>query len=126
MPSSDLHARLLDDARSYNPSAHHRSLLDPFRDVILLQRAKFMSYDQIAAVFTRNGLKVSGPGVAGYCRRTFTKAEILRVREELIPESPAGPATTAPSLPGLSAVATPAPIPLPSGRRGPKIARDNY
>jgi hypothetical protein len=126
MPSSDLHARLLDDARSYNPSAHHRSLLDPFRDVILLQRAKFMSYDQIAGAFTRNGLKVSGPGVAGYCRRTFTKAEILRERQRLGLESSKEPAATAPSLPGLFAVATPAPATLAPGRRGPKIARDNY
>ncbi len=126
MTSSDLHARLLDDVRSYNPSAHHRSLLDPYRDVILQQRAKFMSYDQIAATFTRNGFKVSGPGVAGYCRRTFTKAEILRERQRLGFNTSQQPAATAPSLPGLSALATPAPAPLPPGRRGPKIARDNY
>jgi hypothetical protein len=126
MTSSDLHTRLLDDARSYSPDAHRRSLLDPFRDVILLQRAKFMSYDQIAGAFTRNGLKVSGPGVAGYCRRTFTKGEILRERQRLGLDTPKEPAATAPSFPGLSAVATPGPVPVPPGRRGPKIARDNY
>jgi hypothetical protein len=126
MPSSDLHARLLDDAHSYSPDAHHRSLLDPYRDVILLQRAKFMSYEQIAGTFTRNGLKVSGPGVAGYCRRTFTKAEILQERRRLESERTKGPAATAPSFPGLSAVAKPGLVPVPPGRRGPKIARDNY
>ena len=125
MDLPELHARLLDDARNYNPSAHHRSLLDPCRDVILLQRAKFMSYEQIAGIFTRNGLKVSGPGVAGYCRRTFTKAEILQERRRLELETTGGPAATAPSFEGLSAAATPGAGPELPRKQG-KIARDVY
>ena len=76
----ELYDRLLEDARRYDPEAHHRGLLAPYREVLLLQRAKFMSYEQIAATLTRHGLKVSPAGVGVYCRRTFTKAEIDRMR----------------------------------------------
>ena len=85
-----------------------------------------MSYEQIAATLTRHGLKTSPAGVGAFCRRTLSKAEILRERRRLQTGTPNGPAATAPSFPGLSAVAPPAPAPLPPGRRGPKIARDNY
>ena len=74
MDAPDLHSRLMDDARRYDPAAHTRGLLGPFRDVILLQRAKFMSYEQISATFARHGLKVSPAAVGVFCRRHYTKA----------------------------------------------------
>ena len=126
MTASDIHTRLLEEARRYDPATHHRSPLDQFRDVILLQRAKSMSYEQIAGAFTRNGFKISGPGVAGYCRRTFPKAEILRERQRLETELLKEPAITAPSLGRPSTVAKPEVPPAMPGKRGPKIARDNY
>ena len=126
MPSSDLHARLMEEARRYDPAEHSRSRLAPFRDVLLVWRAKSMSYELIAATLTRHGLKTSPAGVGAFCRRTLSQAEILREQTRLRTEKPTWPAATAPSLPGLSALATPAPAPLPPGRRGPKIARDNY
>lgn len=127
----ELHTRLLEDAHRYDPAAHTRSLLLPYREVILLQRAKFMSYDQIAATFTRHGIKVSSPGVGAFCRRQFSKAEILRARRTL-------PLSTKPAatLPGLvlppaslapaSGASAPGPASPAPGKRGPKIARDNY
>lgn len=127
----ELHARLLDDARRYDPNAHARSLLLPYRDVILLQRAKYMSYDQIAATFVRHGVKVSAPGIGAFCRRNFSQAEILRLRRSL----PRAPSPTLPNLPGLNlTAATAAPAWGASaaqpaertGKRGPKIARDDY
>ncbi len=126
MDTTDLHTRLMEDARHYDPSAHNRSLLEPFRDVLLVWRAKFMSYEQIAATLTKHGLRVSPAGIGVFCRRAFTKAEILRERRRLEAEAPQRPAATAPSSPGLSAVAKPGPAPVTPGRRGPKIARDNY
>ncbi|MBX3738898.1 MAG: hypothetical protein KF715_19555 [Candidatus Didemnitutus sp.] len=127
--SPDLHARLLDDARRYDPNAHTRSLLLPYRDVILLQRAKFMSYDQIAATFTRHGLKVSPQGVGAFCRRQFSQAEILRVRRT---QATGGGSSLNPGEMAAASVApaSGAPAPQPSearnGRRGPRIARDDY
>jgi hypothetical protein len=126
MPSSDLHARLMEEARRYDPAEHSRSRLAPFRDVLLVWRAKSMSYELIAATLTRHGLKTSPAGVGAFCRRTLSQAEILREQTRLRTEKPTWPAATAPSFLGLSAVAPPVPAPLPPGRRGPKIARDNY
>ena len=126
MNPTDLHARLMDEARHYDPADHNRCRLAPFRDVLLVCRAKFMSYELISATLTRHGLKTSPTAVGVFCRRTFTKAEILRERQRLGWDTLQGPAATAPSWPGLSAGATPGPVPASPGRRGPKIARDNY
>ena len=126
MPSSDLHARLMDEAKCYDPAEHSRCRLAPFRDALLVWRAKAASYEQIAAALTRQGVKISPAGVGAFCRRTISKAEILREQARLRTETPHRPAATAPSCSGLSAVAPPAPAPVAPVRRGPKIARDNY
>ncbi|MBP6505918.1 MAG: hypothetical protein KA257_00005 [Opitutaceae bacterium] len=121
MENNPLHARLIEDARRYNPAEHTGGLLAPYRDVLLLWRAKYMSYEQIAATLTRHGLKVSSAAVGIFCRRTYTKGEILRERQRT--ESGAGPKpVTAATILTL----TPATIPAVPGKRGPKIARDNY
>lgn len=127
MNAPDLHSRLMDDARRYDPAAHTRGLLGPFRDVILLQRAKFMSYEQISATFARHGLKVSPAAVGVFCRRHYTKAEIERARQGQAPNPALGrvPAAPAKVAPALGAYA-PGPAATGNGKRGPKIARDNY
>ena len=126
MPSSDLHSRLMDEAKCYDPAEHSRCRLAPFRDALLVWRAKAASYEQIAAALTRQGVKISPAGVGAFCRRTISKAEILREQARLRTETPHRPAATAPSCSVLSAVAPPAPAPVAPVRRGPKIARDDY
>ena len=127
MDAPELHSRLMDDARRYDPTAHTRGLLGPFRDVILLQRAKFMSYEQISATFARHGLKVSPAAVGVFCRRHYTKAEIGRARQNQAtgPVQGRPPAPSAKVAPALGASA-PGPAVTGNGKRGPKIARDNY
>lgn len=115
--TAELHARLLADARSYDPDAHHRGLLAPYRDVLLLWRAKFMSYEQIAATLTKHGIKVSPAGVGVFCRRSFSKAELDRVRQDQLK----APAPAQAQRPVTSRGSESA-----AGRRGPKIARDDY
>jgi hypothetical protein len=122
MENAPLYARLMEDACRYNPAEHTRGLLAPYRDVLLLWRAKYMSYEQIAATLTRHGLKVSPAAVGVYCRRAFIKAEILRERQRVETGSGPKPVATTPMLP-LTPAITPTPAP---GKRGPKIARDNY
>lgn len=123
MDTSELHSRLLDDARRYDPAQHTRSLLAPYRDVLLLQRAKFMSYEQISATLARHGLKVSPAAVGCFCRRNFSKAEIEAARR---PAAPAASGTTAANArPGSRPALLGAPLREP-GRRGPKIARDDF
>jgi hypothetical protein len=121
---AELHTRLMEDARNYDPAAHHRGLLAPYRDVLLLWRAKFMSYEQIAATLNSHGIRVSPAGVGVYCRSHFTKAEIERARRETRDAN-------RPTAPGrVAAAAVPAASLRPGeaapNRRGPKIARDNY
>lgn len=123
MDSSELHSRLLDDARRYDPAQHTRSLLTPFRDVVLLQRAKFMSYEQISATLTRHGLKVSPAAIGCFCRRNFSKTEIEAARR---PHSTTSAATSATATrPGSRPALLGAP-PREPGKRGPKIARDDF
>ncbi|MCB1103407.1 MAG: hypothetical protein H7A44_08590 [Opitutaceae bacterium] len=120
---NELHGRLLDDVKKYDPTAHMRGLLAPYRDVLLLQRAKFMSYEQIAARLTGHGLKVSTAAVGVFCRRHFTKAEIERTRQKLARgDKPTPPAPAAPTF-GVSAAG---PSLSGKGQKGPKIARDDY
>jgi hypothetical protein len=85
-----------------------------------------MSYEQIATTLTKYGRRTSPAGVGAFCRRSFARTEILRERRRLQKVTPKGPAATAPSFPGLSAVAQPSPVSVSPGRRGPRIARDNY
>lgn len=124
MEAPELHTQLMNDAKRYDPTAHTRGILAPYRDVILLQRSKFMSYEQIAATFRRHGLTVSPAAIGVFCRRTFTKAEIKRAR--LGQTSPkctsVNPPTVAPAF-GASASGSAAPA---TSKRGPKIARDDY
>jgi hypothetical protein len=122
--TNELHARLMEDARNYDPAAHHRGLLGPYRDVLLVWRAKFMSYEQIAATLSVNGIKVSPAGVGVYCRSQFTKAEIERIRREH--RATARATAPAPASNPLPLAVTPPSGDLGAGRRGPKIARDNY
>lgn len=122
--TTELHARLMEDARNYDPAAHHRSLLAPYRDVLLVWRAKFMSYEQIAATLNSHGVRVSPAGVGVYCRGHFTKTEIERARRE------AREANRSAAPARVSTATAPATGPRPAestpNRRGPKIARDNY
>ena len=130
--NTDLHVRLLQDARNYDPAAHRRSRLAPYRDVLLLWRAKHKSYEQLAATLTSHGIRVSPAGIGAYCRSQFTKHEIDSARSEApVPNrpdpsgrssAPAAPVPTIPVAPSLATSFTPA----THAGRGPKIARDNY
>ncbi|MEX2045418.1 MAG: hypothetical protein WD941_08710, partial [Opitutus sp.] len=121
---TELYARLMEDARNYDPAAHHRGLLAPYREVLLLWRAKFMSYEQIAATLSSHGIKVSSAGVGVYCRGHFTKSEIERVRRDVLDSNRSpGPGRGAA---GSAAAAGLRPAESTPNRRGPKIAPDNY
>lgn len=130
MESNELQLRLMHDAMNYDSGRHTHALLSPYRDVLLVQRAKYMSYEQIAATLTRSGIKISTTSVGVYCRHTFTKADIERTRQALKHQAkqmgsampPVAPAPVAPPLGGSA----PGPSPSNNGRRGPRIARDNY
>lgn len=135
MPDDDLSSRLLAEAESYDAAAHTRSLLGRHRRALLMARAKYMSYEQISAMLAKHGIDISPTAIGVFCRRNFTKAEILRTRREqerslrtpppdMLPgiiSPPAHEATRSrqSSPPGTK------PVTSDSGQRGPRIARDD-
>lgn len=118
MNPNELHDRLLEDARRYDPGRHTRSLLAPYRDVVLLQRAKFMSYEQIAATLARHGLNVSPAAVGCFCRQQFSRTELEAARRSVT--SPKPTAALPPRVPATSSLSR------EPGKRGPKIARNDF
>ncbi len=129
MDTADLHEKLMAEAQRCAVPVPHRGRLAPFRDVLLLQRVKGLSYEQIAATFVRHGLQISPAAVGAFCRRAFTASEIAQARRKLT-MSP-GPSVagqipaSAPVAPVMSN-ATFRPTEITIRPRGPKIARDNY
>lgn len=123
MDISDLNERLLEDARRCEPASQRQSRLAPHRAALVLYRAKHMSYERIAGALLRHGLRVAAPTIGTYCRRNIAQAEILRERRRFETESRhvAGdrPGGTPPR------VAT-KPMSSATGRRGPRIARDDF
>ncbi|HWA09556.1 MAG TPA: hypothetical protein VG838_08920 [Opitutaceae bacterium] len=122
MEYSELHDRLLEEARRYEPPARDRSLLVPYRAALVLWRAKSVSYEEISANFAKHGLKVSPSAVGVFCRGKLSKAEIERARHQ----PPARVTSTErPSALATSQVRLKSPE-LDFNRRSPRIARDDY
>jgi hypothetical protein len=117
MGPDELHARLLEEAKRYNPPIGRSSLV-PYRDVILLWRAKGMSYEKIAATLKQNGLKISSAGVGVFCRGHLTRTEIERARRDQV--------TSSNSMPFNSSLSKALGTPQILGQRGPRIARDDF
>lgn len=115
MNPNELHDRLLEDARRYDPGRHTRSLLAPYRDVLLLQRAKFMSYEQISATLAQHGLRISPAAVGYFCRQQYTRREIETTRRSMNSTKPASASPTSPTQPSNEPC-----------KRGPKIARKDF
>lgn len=122
MENSDLHRRLMEEARNYDASALTRAVLGPYRDVVLMQRARYMSYEQISATFRRHGIAVSPAAVGVFCRRHIRTTDLAAARNQAGDAKRTAPAIVAPAL-GASASGAARPA---GGRKGPKIARDDY
>lgn len=122
MDSATLTVRLMEDARRYDSAERPASRLAPHRNAILLLRAKGLSYARIAARFRQQGLPVAPSTVVLFCSQHIKETEILRERRRLeaARAQPTAPAPVVPfSLAANQAAAAP-------GRRGPKIARDDF
>jgi len=127
--TDQLNRLLAEDARSQDFRLNGRSTLAPFRETLLLFRARSVSYDQIAAALSRHGLTVSPSSVGTFCRRNFTRVEIDKARRAIVAsvrsQLSTGEAAPKGSAPAVAASAV-ARIPTPRSGRGPNIARDDY
>jgi len=111
-------ADILNIANQYQHVARHSSILEPFKDGVLLLRAKDASYENIATTLNGNGINVSAATIRKFCLRHT--AEIKRLRSEK-QRSPDDPVTTAKPT---DSPTTRSPSTSMISRPGPKIARD--
>jgi hypothetical protein len=128
-PRPELLRRLIDAARRLDPSSLRGGTLQPYREALLVLRARRVSYDRVAELLTRNGISISASAVGTFCRRHFTAEDIAQARKALDTE----PTSTARPLSILTTPAAPAPGAPAAGSsrpylgpRGPKIARDEF
>ena len=102
-----------------------RGRLAPYRDTLLTQRAKKIGYERIAAALAKDGVRVSPTWVGSFCRMNFASGEIARRQRELAARTNGTPSS--PATAPTAVRPTPAsPVATVPGRRGPKIARDDY
>jgi hypothetical protein len=118
-----IRARIAEDIGRFDPAANGRSKLAPFRNLIALQRAKGMSYDQIASMFIHRGVSTSVAAVGRFCRVHITRAQLARAKADLQLAARAAPVMS----PGEKSLSSGATISPPSfGQSGPRIARDDF
>src|SRR5450631_1385567 len=113
-------AEILNIAKQYQRVARHSSILEPFKDGVLLLRAKDASYENIATTLNGNGINVSAPTIRKFCLRY--SAEIKRLRSEK-QRSPDDSATI--SKPNDSSTTRSSSTSMTS-KPGPKIAREDF
>jgi len=111
-------AEILNIAKQYHQVARHSSIIEPFKDGVLLLRAKDASYENIATTLNGNGINVSAATIRKFCLR-YT-AEIKRLRSEK-QRSPDDPVTTEKPT---DTPTTRSSFDSMISRPGPKIARD--
>jgi hypothetical protein len=121
-----IHAELSTIATEYNHSVQQQSLLETYKDPILLLRAKYASYEKITELLQAKGIKVSVATVRKFCRKY--QADAKRLRSEL--EGRPASATENEHQPPQDETPTPTgreqrpPLTTEPGKRGPRTARD--
>lgn len=111
---------ILNIAKQYQSVPRHPSILEPFKEGVLLLRAKDASYECIAATLNSNGFKVSAATIRKFCLRY--PAEIKRLRNEK-QRSPDDPVTI--SKPNDSSISRSS-LDSMISRPGPTIAREDF
>jgi hypothetical protein len=111
--------QILNIAKEYRQTPRHPSMLEPYKDGVLLLRSKDASYEKIATTLSSNEFKVSAATIRKFCLQHA--AEIKRLRSErhrLSDDSATEAKSNNPS-------AAQPPIGSFTVKPGPKIAREN-
>jgi transcription termination factor Rho len=111
--------QILNLAKEYQQSPRHPSILEQFKEGVLLLRSKDASYEKIAATLSSNELKVSAATVRKFCLQHG--AEIKRLRNDKQQSSDKSVTGLKPSIPSANRAS----LVSMSGKPGPKIARDD-
>ena len=111
-------AEILNIAKQYQHVARHSSILEPFKDGVLLLRAKDASYENIATTLNGNGINVLAATIRKFCLRYGAEIKRLRNDKQRLPDDPV---TTAKSNDSST---TRSSLDSMISKPGPKIARD--
>lgn len=115
-------------AGQYQHVVQSPSVLEPYKEPLLLLRAKYASYEQITEMFNERGINISLATVRKFCRKH--NVEMKRMRQEIDAvknkEALDFKATDSSSVPPIGQTQTERPpLTADAGERGPRIARDN-
>jgi hypothetical protein len=126
MNHETIHAELSTIATEYNHSVQQQSLLETYKNPILLLRAKYASYEKITELLQQKGIKVSVATVRKFCRKYQPEAKRLRLElegrtEPVIEGESESPQAEAPAP---SEKEQRPPLTTEPGKRGPRTARD--
>lgn len=121
-----VHDELVQVASQYQHVTQSASLLEPYKEPLLVLRAKYASYEQITEILNQRGVRVSLATVRKFCRKHSAEMKRMRVEIEegkrLEAEAAAG---SQPAIPlNLESTQRP-PLTADAGQRGPRIARND-
>jgi hypothetical protein len=134
-PPADIAADFDQKARNYEHSPIQHTILNPYKNSILILRAKYATYETITTMLTDSGVKVSEATVRKFCRTHQAEMKRLRTEIDRRRREPVGAAASNFSGPQASeAPPSEASRPTPAAesakagftsKPGPKIAREN-
>lgn len=111
-------ADILNIAKQYHQVPRHSSILEPYKDGVLLLRAKNASYENIAATLNGNGIHVSAATIRKFCLRYGNEIKRLRNEKQRLPDDPviiSKPSDVSTTRPPSTSM---------TDKPGPRIARD--
>jgi hypothetical protein len=121
-----VHAELSTIATEYNHSVQQQSLLETYKDPILLLRAKYASYEKITELLQQKGIRVSVATVRKFCRKYQVDAKRLRSELEGRPAEATESETEPPQdeTPTTTGKDQRPSLTTEPGKCGPRTARD--
>lgn len=109
MNSSEILTDLTKEAEGYIHSAASYTTLEPYREPILLLRAKYASYEIVTEILVSRGIKVSEATVRRFCRRHNTEMKRLRAEWTAKRKATTAPGPTPTAAPQHSPSSEPTP-----------------
>ena len=109
MNSNEILVDLVKEAEGYIHSPASYATLEPYREPILLLRAKYASYEIVTEVLVSRGIKVSEATVRRFCRRHNTEMKRLRAEWTAKRKAATAPASTQVATPQHSPDSEPKP-----------------
>jgi hypothetical protein len=129
-PPSNSVSELMKIAQEYQHNPNLHIALEPFKEVILLLRAKYATYDTITEMLKQKGMKVSETTVRKFCRIHQVEMKRLRnetdrKRRESLPSASTTTGTaTSQERPPIGGEKRPSVSDM--DKPGPKIAREDF